>query len=432
MPEVHAKLSASGAKRWMNCPPSANLESRFPDKSSKYAEEGTFAHSLAELCLRYNNHEITKKTFTTRLNKLKKEPYYSPELQEYIEDYANLVWEQVNEAKASCPDAQALFEQRLDFSEYVPEGFGTGDVVIIADDLVQVIDLKYGKGVGVAAEGNPQLRLYGLAAYQEHSMLYDIQRVKMTIIQPRLDNISTEELTVEELLTWADTEVKPKAELAMKGEGEFCTGDHCRFCKAFAVCRAQKERQMELMKYEFTEGELLEDSEIGDILSKLDPLVKWAEAIKAYAFDQALTHGIHYEGWKLVEGRSNRQYTDEKQAAALLEEAGFQDIYKLKGFTDMEKLVGKKKFAELLSDLIIKPEGKPVLVSEKDKRPELNRAEQVKDDFSDEDYDCAQEMREYRQTQGSLGGISYWKARLKDKFDAVTIETNYESVSAEA
>ena len=161
MPDVHAKLSASGAKRWMSCPPSAELESQFPDKSSEYAEEGTFAHSLAELILRYNNKELTKKTFTTRLNRLKKDHYYSPELQEYIEDYANLVWEQVNEAKVSCPDAQALFEQRLDFSEYVPKGFGTGDVVIIADDLVQVIDLKYGKGVGVSAEGNPQLRLYG-------------------------------------------------------------------------------------------------------------------------------------------------------------------------------------------------------------------------------------------------------------------------------
>ncbi|TCS78507.1 uncharacterized protein DUF2800 [Muricomes intestini] len=408
MPDVHAKLSASGAKRWMSCPPSAELESQFPDKSSEYAEEGTFAHSLAELILRYNNKELTKKTFTTRLNRLKKDHYYSPELQEYIEDYANLVWEQVNEAKVSCPDAQALFEQRLDFSEYVPKGFGTGDVVIIADDLVQVIDLKYGKGVGVSAEGNPQLRLYGLGAYLEHSMLYDIQRVKMTIIQPRLDNISTEELTVEELLTWAETEVKPKAELAMKGEGEFCTGDHCRFCKAFAVCRVQKDRQMELMKYEFAEGDLLEDSEIGDILSKLDPLVKWAEAIKAYAFDQALSHGVHYDGWKLVEGRSNRKYADEKQAATVLEEAGYQDIYKLKGFTDMEKLVGKKRFAELLSDLIIKPEGKPVLVSEKDKRPELNKAEQVKDEFSDDDYDCAREMREYKQAHdGSLGGPSY-------------------------
>ena len=196
MPDVHAKLSASGAHKWMACPPSANLEAQFPDKTSEFAEEGTLAHSLAELILRYNNNELSKKTFNTRWNKLKKEPQYNQEMQEYIEDYARLVWEQFNEAKASCPDAQALFEQRLDFSEYVPDGFGTGDVLIIADDLVQIIDLKYGKGVGVSAIDNPQLRLYSLGAFLEHSMLYDIKRIKMTIIQPRLDNISTEELTV--------------------------------------------------------------------------------------------------------------------------------------------------------------------------------------------------------------------------------------------
>ena len=265
MPDVHAKLSASGASRWMACPPSADLEEQFPDKESEFAVEGTLAHSLAEQILRYNNGEMTKKAFNTRLNKLKKDPQYDQEMQEYIEDYAQMVWEIFNESKVACPDAQILFEQRLDFSDYVPDGFGTGDVVIIADDLVQVIDLKYGKGVGVSAIDNPQLRLYGLGAYLEHSLLYDIQRIKMTIIQPRLDNISTEEITVDELLAWAEKEVRPKAQMAMNGEGDFCVGDHCRFCKAFAVCRAQKEHQMELAKYDFAEADLLEDSEIGDV-----------------------------------------------------------------------------------------------------------------------------------------------------------------------
>lgn len=387
MPDIHAKLSASGAKRWMSCPPSANLEAQFPDKTSEYAEEGTFAHSLAELILRYNNNEISKKAFSTRLNKMKADPLYNAEMQDYIEDYAQLVWEQVNEAKAICQDVQPLFEQRLDFSEYVPEGFGTGDVVVIADELLQVIDLKYGKGVGVSAEKNPQLRLYGLGAYLEYSLLYDIQRVKLTIIQPRLDNISSEELTVQELLSWADNEVKPKAKLAMAGEGEFQVGDHCRFCKAFATCRAQKDHQMELMKYDFAEGELLQESEIGEVLSRVDALVKWADAIKDYAFDQALNHGQHYEGWKLVEGKSNRKYINESKVACVLLEAGYDDIYKpeeILGITAMEKQIGKKKFAELLSGLVEKPEGKPVLVPVSDKRPELNTVDSIKNDFKGE------------------------------------------------
>ncbi|RZT02927.1 DUF2800 domain-containing protein [Cuneatibacter caecimuris] len=383
---MHAKLSASGAHRWMACTPSANLEEQFPDKSSEYAEEGTLAHSLAELILRYNNNEISKKTYSTRLNKLKKDPLYSQEMQEYVEDYALQVWEQINEVKAACPDAQALFEQRLDFSDYVPEGFGTGDVVIIADDMLQIIDLKYGKGVGVSAIGNPQLRLYGLGAWLEHSMLYDIRRIRMTVVQPRLENVSTEELSIEELLDWAETEVKPRARLAMEGEGEFCVGDHCRFCKAFATCRAQKDHQMELAKYEFADSELLDDSEIGEVLSRVDALAKWAEAVKDYAFDQALNHGVHYDGWKLVEGRSNRRYIDDTRVAEVLQKAGYHEIYKpkeLQGITAMEKLIGKKQFADLLDGLVEKPEGKPVLVPQTDKRPELDSAEKIKNEFNE-------------------------------------------------
>lgn len=232
MPGIHSILSASKAARWTACPPSAQLESQFEEEQSVYAAEGTFAHAMAELILRYNNGEMTKKTFTTRFNKMKTQEFYSQELLDFVEDYVKNVWEIVNETRSSCPDAEILFEQRLDFSEYVPEGFGTGDVVIVADDLVNIIDLKYGKGVGVSAEQNPQLRLYGIGAYLEHSMLYDIHRVRMTIIQPRLENISVEELSVEELLSWAEQEIRPKAQLAIAGKGEFKVGDHCRFCKA--------------------------------------------------------------------------------------------------------------------------------------------------------------------------------------------------------
>lgn len=438
MPDVHAHLSASGAKRWLSCPPSANLEAQFPDTASEFAQEGTFAHGLAELVLRYNNNEITKKTFSTRLNKLKKEPFYSQEMEDYITDYTQTVWEQFNEAKASCPDAQALFEQRLDFSEYVPEGFGTGDVVIIADDLVQVIDLKYGKGVGVSAAENPQLRLYGLGAYLEHSMLYDIQRIKMTIIQPRLENISTEEFTVRELLDWAEKEVRPRAYMAMRGEGEFTVGDHCRFCKAFAVCQAQKDHQMELAKYDFADAELLEDSEIGEVLTRVDALVKWAEAIKDYAFDQAVSHGQHYDGWKLVEGRSNRKYTDEIQVAEVLTKAGYQEIFKpqeLRGITAMEKLIGKKKFVELLDGLVEKPEGKPVLVPETDNRPELNSVEAAAEDFTDYADDvkaCEAEMVQYLEAHEKvMGSQSYWLARLKGKYSPEVIRDTYNMVATD-
>ena len=384
---MHALLGPSSAKIWMSCPPSARLGEQFPDKDTAYTEEGTLAHKLAELILRYNDNEISKKAYTTRLNKLKADPLYSQEMMEYIEDYTQTVWELVNETKAACPDAQALFEQELHFEDYVPDGFGTGDVVIIADDLVQVIDLKYGKGVGVTAYENPQLRLYGLGAYLEHSILYDIRRVKMTIVQPRLENVTTEEMTAEELLAWAEQEVKPRAQEAFTGEGDFCVGDHCRFCKAFAICRAQKEYQLELAKYEFSDAALLDNAEIGEVLQKADALVKWADAIKEYAFDQALNHGVHYDGWKLVEGRSNRKYADEAKVAEILIAAGYTDIYKpleLQGITAMEKLVGKKKFGELLAGQIIKPEGKPVLVPESDKRPELNTVEKAKESFEEE------------------------------------------------
>lgn len=388
MPDVHARLSASGAHKWMACPPSVKLEEGFPDKGSPYAAEGTFAHSLAETILRYNNGETTKRSFTAALNRMKKDAMYSEEMMEYITKYAELVQEQLNEARKECPDAFALFEQRLDFSDYVPGGFGTGDVLIISDDKVQVIDLKYGKGVPVSAKGNPQLRLYGIGAYTEHSTLYDIRRVKMTIIQPRLDSISTEELTVEELLSWAETEVKPKAEMASKGEGELKVGEHCRFCKAFAVCKAQKEYQLELAKYGFADEALLDEAEISDVLSRVDGLIEWAKAVKDYALEKSVNDGVKFPGWKLVEGRSNRKYADEEKIASVLEAAGIKEIWKpreLLGITAMTSLLGKKKFSELLDEYVIKPEGKPTLVPESDKRPELNTVDKAKELFGGEE-----------------------------------------------
>ncbi len=388
MPDVHSLLSASGAARWVACPPSARLESQFTeDQESTYAAEGTLAHAIAEQLLRYNNGEISKKALTGRLNKLKADPLYNDEMLDYIAEYANRVWEIVNEVKASCPDALVLFEQRLDFSEYVPGGFGTGDVVIVADDMVNVIDLKYGKGVGVSAEANPQLRLYGIGAYLEHSMLYDIRRVKMTIIQPRLENTSIEELTVEELLEWAEGTIQPRAALAYAGEGEFQVGDHCRFCRARRTCRARADYNLELTKLEFEDPALLSDEEISEVLRRSDELAHWVKDITEYALTQALM-GVKFTGWKLVEGTSRRKYLDPEKVEAVLTEAGYslEQIRKpveLIGITDMTKLIGKKNFEDLLSGLLIKPEGKPTLVPETDKRPELNTAASAKADFDD-------------------------------------------------
>ena len=383
----HALLGPSGAKRWMSCPPSARLELEFPDPGSKYAAEGTLAHKMAELILRYNNNEISKKAFTGRMNKIREEELYTREMEEEISDYAGQVWELWNSVRKKCPDAQILFEQRLDYSEYAPEGFGTCDVVMIADDTIHVVDLKFGRGVGVTAEENPQLRLYGLGAYLEHSLLYDIRNIAMHIIQPRLESRTSQEITAEELLAWAENTVRPAAATAYAGEGNFQPGDHCRFCRARATCRARAEENLAMAKYEFEDPALLSDEEIGKVLAQADRLAAWVKDLSEYAYHEALA-GRKFDGWKLVEGRSNRKYANELQVAQALNKAGYQDtlIYekKLLGITAMEQMVGKKKFGELLSDLVVKPEGKPVLVPESDKRPELNTAAQAAADFEEE------------------------------------------------
>lgn len=385
---MHARLSASGAKRWMACTPSVALEEQFPESTSTYADEGSFAHSLAELIINYNLHNITKAEFNKRLEKLKQNEYYNQEMQDYIDDYVRQIWEFTNEAKMLCPDIIVLTEQKLDFSEYVPEGFGTGDVVIIANDELHIIDLKYGKGVGVSAEENPQTRLYGIGALAAFDMLYDISRVRMTICQPRLDMTTSETLTVDELREWAENEVKPRAALAMAGEGEYVVGDHCRFCKAKAICRARAEYNLELTKMEFAAPELLQDDEIGEVLRKAEQLANWVTDITEWALQEAI-NGKKFDGWKVVEGRSNRKYLDDIKVAEKLKEAGYDEavLYekKLYGITAMEKLVGKKKFEELLSDLIIKPQGKPTLVPESDKRPEISTADNAAKDFANEE-----------------------------------------------
>ena len=387
---MHSNLGPSKASQWINCPPSISLEADFPDKQTDEASEGTLAHKIAEEIMRYNNHEIAKATFTRRLNKLKEDPLYNPAMLEYVEGYAAFVWEQVNEAKKVCPDPLVLFEQQLHFENYIPGGYGTADVLIIADDTAHVIDFKYGKGVGVMAKDNPQLRLYALGVYLEYADLYDIQKIKMTIVQPRLDNLTSDTISCEELMEWVTRVAVPAAALAEKGEGEQKVGDHCRWCKAKAVCRAQKEYQMAMAKYDFEEAPLLDEEEIADVLSRIDGLVKWAGQIKDYALQQALENHVRYPGFKLVEGRSNRKYTDQDKIAAVLTGAGCsgEHIYKpmeLIGITDMERLLGKKRFADLVGPYVVKPEGKPTLVPESDARPELNTAEKAAAEFAKEE-----------------------------------------------
>lgn len=374
----HAILSASGASRWMACTPSAVLEQNFANKSSVFAEEGTLAHELGEITLRLNLGEITKRTFNSKFKKIQENKLYSADMPDYVQTYVETCLEKVSEAKATTSDALFKVEQRLDFSEWVPDGFGTGDFVIIADGTMEVCDLKYGKGVPVSANNNKQMMLYALGAIAEFNFLYDIQKVRMTIIQPRLDNISTFEVTTEDLLKWAEDYVRPRAELAIKGKGEFCAGDHCKFCRAKAVCRARAEKNMELAKYDFEEPALLDNNDVAYILSKIDELVNWAGDVKEFALEQAL-NGEEYDGFKVVEGRSNRKYADTEAIVEILRDNNFNDpdIFKpseLITLTNMEKLVGKKKLTELIGDYIVKPPGKPTLVPIADKREPYNPA----------------------------------------------------------
>lgn len=370
----HALLSASGAKRWLMCPPSARLEEGFKDTTSSYAEEGTRAHTLAEARIR---HDILGVIDKKELKKIWKKVDPDTEMEEMTELYQDLITEKFAEAKARTKDAMLLIEERLDFSHIVPEGFGTGDAIIIADGVMEVIDLKYGKGVHVYAEENPQARLYGIGALNKFGFMYDIKEVAMTIVQPRLDNVSTETLTVEELTQWGEEYVKPRAELADRGEGEFCAGDHCKFCKAKAICRARAEEALSLAKHDFMTPPVLSDEEIPNILMLLDKAEAWIKDIREYAYEKALG-GTKWPGFKLVAGRSNRCYIDEEIVADKLKSEGYEEgqIYnkKLKGITDMEKLIGKKAFPEVLGEFVIKPEGKPTLVPVSDKREELNSA----------------------------------------------------------
>ncbi len=370
----HALLSASSAHRWLKCTPSPVLELQFEEQSSAFADEGTAAHALAEYKLRrYLGQECERP----------ESEYENEEMERCTEEYLEYAAELITQAKTISKDTIILIEQKLDFSCYVPEGFGTGDLIVISDNVLEICDFKYGKGIEVSAENNPQMKLYALGALNLFGSLYDIKAVRMHIFQPRLENISISEISVDELTEWAETELKEKAGLAIKGEGKFLPGEHCRFCKARHKCRARAESFLEMAKYDFKPPHLLSDDEVAELLEKAQLLSQWASDLWAYATEAAINEGKEWKGYKLVEGRTNRKYVDEQKVAELLIKSGYSDIYKqsLLGISEMEKKLGKKKFSELLEGLIVKPEGKPTLVPENDKRPAISMNNTAMADF---------------------------------------------------
>lgn len=377
-PKAHAILSASSSHRWLNCPPSARLCETYEDKGSNYAAEGTDAHSLCE-------YKLRKALGIGAVNPSEHLTWYNEEMEDCANGYATYIMELVEAAKETCADPVVLIEQRIDFSRWVEQGFGTSDAIIISDGTLRVIDYKHGLGVLVEADNNPQMMCYALGALELFDAIYDIDSVAMTVYQPRRQNVSTFEMSKDDLYRWAEEVLKPTAELAFAGDGNFLCGEWCGFCKAKHECRARAEANLLLAQYDFKLPPLLEDSEIEVILSRADQLVSWVNDIKEYALQQAIS-GKDWTGFKLVEGRSNRRYTDETAVTQAVTNAGF-DPYerKLLGITAMQKLLGKSRFEELLSAYIEKPQGKPTLVPESDKRPVMNNA---KTDFMEEnDYE---------------------------------------------
>ena len=373
-PSEHAVLSASSANRWLHCPPSVRLSEGYMDKASVFAMEGTSAHELCEYKLR-SALGMEAENPTENLD------FYNTEMEECAEGYATYILELVEKAKETCSDPVVMVEQRVDFSRYVPEGFGTADCIIIADETLNIVDYKHGKGVEVSAEDNPQMKLYALGALELFDCLYDISKVQMTIFQPRLSNVSVFVMDKADLLYWANDELTAKAELAFEGKGELCCGEWCKFCKAKSNCKERARVNMEMAQYEFRKSSLLTDKEVVEILSRIDELTSWASDVKNFALEQAV-RGKQWPGWKVVEGRSNRKYTDEGAVAQVVKNAGYNPYdEKIMGITNMTKMLGKEKFNELLGDFVERPQGKPTLVPEDDNRPEMNTA---KEDFKEE------------------------------------------------
>jgi len=392
---AHALLSPSSASRWLNCTPSARLEAKYPDKGSTAAAEGTLAHFYGELMISERLGlpadvlpAVRTKQYKNEVAKVKADKLYLPEMDGYCEDYALFVIERYSEAQSHTRDALIFLEQKLDLTGWIPEGFGTSDVVIIADGVMEIVDLKYGKGVNVSAEENKQMMLYALGAVEKFGFLYDIRTVRMTIYQPRIDNYSSADIEVYDLLQWAEGELKTKAALAHKGEGEYLPGKHCQFCKAKAVCKALADYNMELARHEFKKPDLMGDEDVVEVLERAAMFKNWIGAVETHALEEAVKNGKKWPGYKVVEGRSNRKYTNEETVLKVLVENAHWDEAKivepkaLLPITKLEKVIGKADMQTWVADYLIKPTGKPALVPVTDKRPEMNTAEAAMADFA--------------------------------------------------
>ena len=373
---AHAKLSASSAHRWLSCPPSVRLAEQFTEKTSEHAEEGTLAHEIAELKLSKLVNPISKSEYNEKLAELKKRKLYHPEMLGHTDVY----FDHVNNLTMSFPISPFItIEKRVDFSTYVPEGFGTSDCIVISGNVLYVVDFKYGKGVPVLAENNPQAMLYGLGAYETYKSLYDIKKVVMTIVQPRLNNISSWAVPIEGLLAWGES-IKPVAQMAWNGQGEFKAGEkQCRFCPAKATCKARADLYSPMIDFkDIKKPELLSNDEVGELLVKAQGLDKWLKSLQEYALSECLK-GNEIKGWKAVEGRGSRSYTDIDQAFAYLQANGIDEamLYEKVPLTapKLEKTLGKKDFIALASNYVVKSPGKPTLALETDKRAPFNSAQ---------------------------------------------------------
>lgn len=373
---AHARFSPSSGKRYLSCPPSLRLEEQFEDEQSPYAAEGSAGHAMAEYLI---NKHLKKRTRHPTSD------YYTEELMEAVEEYATYCIGQIEQARAVCGSPFISVEQKVSLEEHIEGCFGTADMVIATDGKLQIIDLKLGKGVMVDAEENIQLMIYGQGVLDMVSALYDISTVELTIVQPRLEHFSTWEISTDDLRKWTAEVLEPGARLALAGEGEYKAGDHCRFCRARFKCRARTDEYLKLAQAEFAEPPLMSDEEIAEVLKKADALKRWAEEIYTYAQNEAVVNHKEWQGFKLVLGRSNRKYTDETDAAEAAKKAGYTDIYKqsLIGITEMEKLMGKKKFNKILGNYVYKPDGKVTLVSDSDKREAVKTAT-AEADFKEE------------------------------------------------
>lgn len=392
---AHALLSASGASRWLNCTPSPRLEEKFKDTTSPYAEEGTLAHEFAEIMLEQQLGITTDKEYEVKAEPLQKSKYYSEDMLDEVQKHVDYVMEQYQSAQLINKDALLIIEDKVDLTQYIENGFGTNDDMIIADGVLEVIDLKYGKGVKVSAVENPQLKLYGLGALRAYELMFDIHTVRLTVTQPRLDSISSWELSAGDLMDWGDEVVKPKAIEAYAGKGIQKAGEWCRFCKVKASCRALANDNLKTAKREFSndleceqkDPMLLTEKEIIMVFEKSKQITTWLSAVNEHLLSTALD-GKEWGGLKLVAGRSNRKWIEDSEEDVKKKLRGrgfkvgtFMSTPKLLALGAIEKLVTKKKFHSFLGDYVIKPQGKPTLVKESDKRPALGNAS-AKEDFA--------------------------------------------------